>query len=223
MHNTRLTALFPGLMHNYTEIYVIWLTQLLTHDERYGFISLFICFPTFDSSFIFSQICGMTPSQDGSCSQRLSDGYYRLHESKLRNHVNCQICRLFCACCSIPWWQNVMVQGWVIAVRNWLCHIQIDVVLSSDNKVVLLAFVRSSLPSHHSRSSHLSVSISQSVLMVCLHRWTQYVELFKVHSKAGIRPVKNWVVGCWRGYLSGARCRLAYGPAGVTATHCLLL
>ena len=26
-----------------------------------------------------------------------------------------------------------------------------------------------------------------------------------------------WVVGCWHGYLSGARCRLA------TATHCLLL
>jgi len=41
--------------------------------------------------------------------------------------------------------------------------------------------------------------------------------------RKGIRPVKNWVVGCWRGYLSGARCRLAYGPADVTATHCLLL
>jgi len=27
----------------------------------------------------------------------------------------------------------------------------------------------------------------------------------------------------WRGYLSGARCRLAYGPADATATHCLLL
>ena len=25
-----------------------------------------------------------------------------------------------------------------------------------------------------------------------------------------IRPVKNWVVRCWRGYLSGARCGLAY-------------
>ena len=37
------------------------------------------------------------------------------------------------------------------------------------------------------------------------------------------RPVKNWVVRCWRGYLSGARCRLAYGPADATATHCLLL
>jgi len=26
-----------------------------------------------------------------------------------------------------------------------------------------------------------------------------------------------------RGYLSGASCRLAYGPADATATHCLLL
>ena len=25
--------------------------------------------------------------------------------------------------------------------------------------------------------------------------------------RKGIRPVKNWVVGCWRGYLSGASCR----------------
>jgi len=29
---------------------------------------------------------------------------------------------------------------------------------------------------------------------------------------------KNWVMGCWCGYLSGARCRLfAYGPADATA------
>ena len=39
--------------------------------------------------------------------------------------------------------------------------------------------------------------------------------------RKGIRPVKNWVVGCWRGYLSGLRCRLAYRPADATATHCL--
>ena len=37
------------------------------------------------------------------------------------------------------------------------------------------------------------------------------------------RPVKHWVIGCWRGYMSGARCRLAYGPADAIATHCLLL
>ena len=42
-------------------------------------------------------------------------------------------------------------------------------------------------------------------------------------SRKGIRPVKNWVVGCWCGYLSGARCRLAYVPLDATATHCLLL
>ena len=41
--------------------------------------------------------------------------------------------------------------------------------------------------------------------------------------RKGIRPVKNWVVGCWHGYLSGTPCRLAYGPADATATHCLLL
>ena len=31
--------------------------------------------------------------------------------------------------------------------------------------------------------------------------------------RKGIRPVKNWVVGFWRGYLSGARCKLAYGAS----------
>ena len=31
---------------------------------------------------------------------------------------------------------------------------------------------------------------------------------------------KNWVVRCWRGYLSAARCRLfAYGPADATASQ----
>jgi len=30
-------------------------------------------------------------------------------------------------------------------------------------------------------------------------------------------------VGCWHRYLSAARCRLAYGLADATATHCLLL
>ena len=41
--------------------------------------------------------------------------------------------------------------------------------------------------------------------------------------RKGIRPVKNRVVGCTCGCLSGAKCRLAYGPADATATQCLLL
>ena len=31
----------------------------------------------------------------------------------------------------------------------------------------------------------------------------------RLGGRKSIRPVKNWVVGCWHGYLSGARCRLA--------------
>ena len=34
-------------------------------------------------------------------------------------------------------------------------------------------------------------------------------------------PACKTVVGCWRGYLSGARCWLAHGPADATAIRCL--
>ena len=37
------------------------------------------------------------------------------------------------------------------------------------------------------------------------------------------QSIESEMVRCWCGYLSGARCRLAYGPADATATHCLLL
>jgi len=37
--------------------------------------------------------------------------------------------------------------------------------------------------------------------------------------RKGIWPIKNWVLGCWHGYLSESRCRLAYGSADATATH----
>jgi len=44
-----------------------------------------------------------------------------------------------------------------------------------------------------------------------------------VGQQEGHLACKNWVVGCWHGYLSGAICKFAYGPADATATHCLLL
>jgi len=44
-----------------------------------------------------------------------------------------------------------------------------------------------------------------------------------VGRQEGHPACKTWVVGCWHGYPSGARCWLAYGPADATATHCLLL
>jgi len=42
--------------------------------------------------------------------------------------------------------------------------------------------------------------------------------------RKSIRPIKNWVMGYWRGYLSGVWCKwFAYGPADAIATHRLLL
>jgi len=44
-----------------------------------------------------------------------------------------------------------------------------------------------------------------------------------VGREEGHPACKNWVVRCWHGYLSEARCRFAYGPADAIATHYLLL
>ena len=43
----------------------------------------------------------------------------------------------------------------------------------------------------------------------CGHMVPSVLWRYWLGGRKGIRPVKNWVVGCWRGYLSGARCRLA--------------
>ena len=59
---------------------------------------------------------------------------------------------------------------------------------------------------------HFMAIIMPSVLWHC---W--------LGGRKDIQPVKNWLVGCWHGYLSGARCRLSYGSADAIATHCLLL
>ena len=73
------------------------------------------------------------------------------------------------------------------------------------------------------------VSNSCSSDVIVLYLSFMFLNVPSVHwrcwlgGRKGIRPVKNWVVGCWCGYLSGARCTLAYGPFDATATHYLLL
>ena len=63
------------------------------------------------------------------------------------------------------------------------------------------------------------------------HSATMYLTSFSGHVPSvlwrcclrirnSIRRVKNWVMTCWCGYLSGVRCRLfAYGPADATASQ----
>jgi len=75
--------------------------------------------------------------------------------------------------------------------------------------------------------THSACSITQTVHLFILfreHCSCAFSALtLLVWCQEGHPVCKNRVVGYWRGYLSGARCRLAYGPADGTATHCLLL
>jgi len=71
--------------------------------------------------------------------------------------------------------------------------------------------------------SAASVLIKVLSIVYCLWRCDIMPSVLwrcQLGGRKGIRPVKNWVMGCWHGYL--ARCRFAYGPADTTATHCLL-
>ena len=88
----------------------------------------------------------------------------------------------------------------------------------------------------------LEMSNGLSVASPVVHeeQMRQVISSFRWHCWSGdrksIEPWRNlyylsssvffwskWSGGCWHGYLFAARCRLAYGPADATATHCLLL
>jgi len=59
----------------------------------------------------------------------------------------------------------------------------------------------------HSLGRFLCIRVVDGVLWHC---W--------LGGRKGIRLVKKWVVGCWHGYLSGARSRLAYGSLPLTVS-----
>ena len=72
--------------------------------------------------------------------------------------------------------------------------------------------------------SDISRKIYYVTTVLCLCQSTEGKQIKQVthtHTHTFNGPIKIWVVGYWRGYLSGARCRLTYGPADATATHCL--
>jgi len=60
---------------------------------------------------------------------------------------------------------------------------------------------------------HSEDIITQAVMTICLQCSMPSV-LWRcwLGGRKGIRPVKNWVVGCWHGNVSGSRCSFAYGP-----------
>ena len=70
------------------------------------------------------------------------------------------------------------------------------------------------LPTPYSYLVNMFIFTVPSVLWSC---W--------LGGRKGIRPVKNWLVWCWRGYLVWlsvcSEVQIAYVPADATATHCL--
>ena len=76
----------------------------------------------------------------------------------------------------------------------------------------------------NTRQSYIARCSSNTVwLYKCLYCCLQCFDAVGWAAGRASGLQKNWVVGCWCVYLSGARCRLAYGPADATATHSVLL
>ena len=109
--------------------------------------------------------------------------------------IYCVGCVCWCQCCWALWTSSWMME------QSCLEHVMQNEIKSSSKLYVSSWFI-----------------LSFEVLHYAIELWRCWLG-----SRKGIQPVKNWVVGCRHGYLSGARCRLAYGPADATATHCLLL
>jgi len=99
--------------------------------------------------------------------------------------------------------------------------------ISGDEKCFVMAYImhRNSAVGE-TKTSVSNASIYDLVYSVVICCSSHVVLLHSVfwHCWLGIRksiwPVKNWVMMCWHGYLTGARCKwFAYGPADATATR----
>ena len=77
-------------------------------------------------------------------------------------------------------------------------------------------------------SSRLNVNTIQTQSASITQQFIKHCRLVTIYSllwhhwlgvRNSIRPVKNWLMGCWSGYQSDAMCKwFAYGPADATAT-----
>ena len=128
------------------------------------------------------------------------------------------------------------VQVEMLLVRMYLAGVSAwsDTVTVCWQQVHHVTGIMSTSTTSQHRATHLTVKhtcLSSCSSISTLQRYALPFRPFSVPSvlwhcwlggRKGIQPVKNWVVGCWHGYLSVATWRFAYGPADATATHCLL-
>ena len=125
----------------------------------------------------------------------------------------------------VEWCRFARFCRWIIVLSKW----SIRLLATSCRNIAPSLSRRESL--HRSASSVLQFRLLLTEKICFFH--FAFSGAFRAHAfsalmllvgrQEGHPACKNWVVGCGHGYLSGARCRLAYGPADATANHCVLL
>ena len=154
-----------------------------------------------DGSGISWTICKQSASR---CRQIATPTPHHIHQYVF---VLCYLCYLLCVIC-LEWGAHLHMPIW--------CHCHSLSLASVISRLVLPFWYR--LTRVVLDKGSLNGCVCVCVLLVPSVLWHCWLG-----GRKGIWPVKNWVVGCWHGHLSGAMCRLAYGPVDATATHCLLL
>ena len=136
--------------------------------------------------------------------------HVRSHTGIALHHMH-SIVAVYCYRCNSVVWMCIHLLVMTMSSEKWLNRVRCQLIgrfVGTGNHVL----------DGGAHWRHLANMVNWSVWWVPSVLWHCLLG-----DRKGIRPVKNWVMECWRGYLSGARCRLAYGPADATATHCLLL
>jgi len=132
-----------------------------------------------------------------------------------------QVCGSWCEVTWVCNWLTAKCRPPCITLWVWWTHEKWEHVLSFCWSLSSQLSTFSSSPCSTSRPTPTAsyiVSICHGLLSICCLSGPSVLWRCQLGGRKGIWPVKNWVVGCWHGYLSGARCRLAYGPADATAT-----
>ena len=145
-------------------------------------------------AFSYHRVCSLS----GCAVLNIGSSRYQLNPKNAIWLLSMDLIHMYATVCSgdhayLPYWVSLTVNVWWLCVYCYLCS----------TTSMCLHFVLDRL--HH---------------VICMHYIdTAFIALTLLVGHQEEHPAcKNWVMECWCGYLSGARCRLfSYDPADATA------